>query len=225
MLQKLFEIFGYGLCHQLPERSLFSAGFQLPVCARDTGIYLGFVISLALIALLARGRRPTALPSWPLITLGALFVGTMAVDGFSSYSGLRTTTNDIRILTGLLTGYALPLVAVPIVNSQMWRTASDDRPLPRMADVIVWLLSIPLAFAALRWGLAYTGIVYPILVVVAVLMTFVCVNLVFVCLVPRFERVAGRLRDAWPQLLIALILTVAQLGVAGVLRLFLEGLA
>lgn len=225
MMQQLFEIFGYGLCHQIPGRSLFSGGFQLPVCARDTGIYLGFVISLALIALLSRHRRPTELPSLPLLLLAGAFVVAMAVDGVTSYVGMRATTNDLRILTGLLAGYALPLAAVPIVNSQMWRTTTAERPLRRVSDVLMWLGSIPLAFVALRWGIPYLGIVYPLLVIVAVLVTFICVNLVFVCFVPRFERAADGLRGAWRQILIALALTVVQLAAAGVFRVFLEGLA
>ncbi|MDO9557615.1 MAG: DUF2085 domain-containing protein [Coriobacteriia bacterium] len=224
-MQQLFDIFGYGLCHQLPERSLFAGGFQLPVCARDTGIYLGFVVSLALIALLSRHKRPTELPSLPVLILGGIFVSAMAVDGITFYVGMRTTTNDLRILTGLLAGYALPLVAVPIVNSQMWRITTAQRPLNRVGDVLVWLASLPLAFVMLRTGLKYLGIVYPLLVVVAVLVTFVSVNLVFVCFVPRFDRAADRLRDAWPQLFMALGLTIIQLAAAGALRLFLEGLA
>lgn len=224
-MQQLFDIFGYGLCHQLPERSLFAGGFQLPVCARDTGIYLGFVFSLGVITLLSRRRRPTELPPWPVLLMGAAFVAAMAVDGFTSYAGIRTTDNDLRLITGLLAGYALPMVAVPIVNSQMWRDPTTEHLLSRASDVIVWLVSIPFAFFGLRWLAPYLGVVYSLSVVLAVLITFICVNLVFVCLVPRFERAAQRLRDAWPQLLIALALTVAQLAAAGGLRVFLEGLA
>lgn len=34
------------VCHQLPERSFFVAGRQLPVCARCTGLYLGVAAGL-----------------------------------------------------------------------------------------------------------------------------------------------------------------------------------
>ena len=53
MLQGFLHWMGYGLCHQLPERSFFGGGVQVPVCARDTGIYFGVLISLALIAIVA----------------------------------------------------------------------------------------------------------------------------------------------------------------------------
>ena len=51
-LRSLLHGMGYGLCHQLPERSFFGGGVQVPVCARDTGIYIGVLLSLFLIAVL-----------------------------------------------------------------------------------------------------------------------------------------------------------------------------
>lgn len=40
-LQKILKsIFN---CHQIPERSFFVAGHQFPICARCTGILLGFM--------------------------------------------------------------------------------------------------------------------------------------------------------------------------------------
>ena len=87
MLEAVFHWVGFGLCHQLPERSLFSGGYQLPVCARDTGIYAGFLLSMIVIALLERGRRPSELSRTWLLVLGSIFLGTMVVDGVSSYAG------------------------------------------------------------------------------------------------------------------------------------------
>jgi len=223
MLQGVFRWVGYGLCHQLPERSLFAGGFQLPVCARDTGIYAGFALSLLVIVLLERGRRPSEIPRPWLVVTGALFLGAMAIDGVSSYAGWRTTTNDLRLLTGLLAGYALTLAVVPMVNGQMWRTLSRTRLLDGWRGA-VWLLSLVPVFVALRWGLPLLGLLYPILLTAAIVVTFLVVNLVFTTLVPVFERRASRLRDARLQIAIAFVFVIVELALASGLRVWLEGL-
>lgn len=53
---------GSVVCHQLPERSFFLDGRQLPVCARCTGLYLSAAAGLAgwLAVKLLRGWRPPA---------------------------------------------------------------------------------------------------------------------------------------------------------------------
>jgi uncharacterized membrane protein len=53
---------GSVICHQLPDRSFFIDGRQLPVCARCTGLYLGGLFGLAGWGAwkIARGWRPIA---------------------------------------------------------------------------------------------------------------------------------------------------------------------
>ncbi|MBF4509768.1 MAG: DUF2085 domain-containing protein [Aeromicrobium sp.] len=225
MLDRFFIALGYGLCHQLPERSFFAAGYQLPVCARDTGIYLGFALGLLGLAVLARGSRPTELPRWPVLVLVALFVGAMAVDGVTSYAGLRTTTNDLRLLTGLLAGWALATITVPMVNSQIWRDGRAVRVPDGSRQVLWWLVLLAASFVVSRWMLPVLGVVYPLLVSAAIVVTFVAVNLVFVGLIPAFERRARRLRDIGPQVAIALVLGAIELAGASLLRMVAERFA
>ena len=65
---------GSVICHQLPERSFFIDGRQLPVCARCTGLYLSGAAGLAAwwTVKLLRGWRPQAVPpaSAPWATAG-----------------------------------------------------------------------------------------------------------------------------------------------------------
>ena len=67
----IYEIGGL-LCHQLPERSFYFHGAQLPVCARCTGLYLGAAVT-ALMS--ARMRASTAGWIWnrarPLLCIAA----------------------------------------------------------------------------------------------------------------------------------------------------------
>lgn len=224
MLQSLFDAIGYGLCHQLPERSFVSGGLQLPVCARDTGIYIGFALGLLALALLARGRRPQELPAWPVLILIGLFVGAMGFDGVTSYAGLRTTTNDLRLITGMATGWGLSALTFPMFNAQIWVMPSAQRTPEGWRETLAWLAMLVVAFAVTRWLLPLTGVVYPLLVVVSIVVTLNAVNMVFVGLMPRFERQARRLRDAWPQLLIATGFTALEIAGAAWLRSFAERL-
>lgn len=45
LYQTICTLCGY-ICHQKPERSLYIAGVQLPLCARCTGIYAALIIVL-----------------------------------------------------------------------------------------------------------------------------------------------------------------------------------
>ena len=223
MTEAFLHWLGFGLCHQLPERSFFAGGYQLPVCARDTGIYFGFVISLLVIAAFERGRRGTSLPKpWVLALGGALFA-FMVWDGVTSYAGLRQTTNDLRLLTGLCAGFALALVVVPLLDSQLWRTSSDGRVLDGARQVLAWIVAIPVSFVLLRYAAPFLGVVYPLLTAAAILATFTAVNLVLVLLAPRFERCAVHVRDAWPALAIALALAFVEIALAGWLHTVLLG--
>jgi len=224
MLAQALHWLGFGLCHQLPERSFFGGGLQVPVCARDTGIYVGFVLSLAVIALLDRGRRRSELPSWPVLVLGGAMVLIMVWDGVTSYTGLRTTTNDIRLITGLLTGWALPLLVAPLVNSQLWTLNSGERVLSGWRDVAGWLVPLPVAFVLVRSVFPRLGVAYPVIVAVCIIATFVSVNLIIATLVPRLERRATSLISAWPALLVGLALTVAEVGGTAWLRAWLQSL-
>ncbi|MDI6712455.1 MAG: DUF2085 domain-containing protein [Anaerosomatales bacterium] len=224
VLDPFLHWLGYGLCHQLPGRSFFAGGVQLPVCARDTGIYAGFAMSLLVIAMLEKSRRPTRLPAPWLMVLGGAGVVAMAVDGVTSYAGIRETTNAVRLATGLAAGWALPLVVVPMLNGQMWRRM-DDAPLLSARRGLWWLAGLVASYAVLYWVMPETGLVYPLSVAGAIIVTLTAVNLVFVTLAPPFERAADGLRAAWRQLALAGLLTVAELLLAGWLRAWLERIA
>jgi uncharacterized membrane protein len=224
MIGDLLQWLGYGLCHQLPERSFFGGGVQVPVCARDTGIYIGFVLSLVLIALIERGRRRTEFPRPWLMVVGVVFLGAMALDGITSYAGLRETTNAIRLATGLLAGWALPLLVVPMINGSLWADPQWGRVLDDWREGAVWLIPLPFAFTAVYLGGPYLGVAYPLAVAAAILVTFTAVNLIIVALMPPFERKAYRLREAWVALLIALGLGIAEIAASAALRVVLQSL-
>lgn len=222
MLQAVLDAIGYGLCHQLPERSLFAGGVRVPVCARDAGIYLGFTVALVVLALLHRDR-PSRAPTTGVNVLLALGVVAMALDGLTSYGGLRTTTNEIRLMTGLMTGFALAAWITPMLSAELWRRPGTGRVLAGGARVAAYLGALALSYVAIWYGGPYLGVVYPLLATVSIIVTFTVINLVIVCLLPPFERRASRLRDAWLPLLIALGLTGLELAGSALLKAWLVG--
>jgi len=225
MIDAAMHWFGFGLCHQLAARSFFGGGHQLPVCARDTGIYVGFVVSMLVLAVTERGGRRTGMPPAGILALGLAALAIMGWDGVTSYAGLRETTNVIRLATGLGTGFALALVIVPILNAQLWMRSSPASILSSPGAVVAWCAAAPVTFAAVYWAGPLTGAAYPLLVAAAVIVTFTAVNLVVVLLVPRFERRFDRLREAWPAIALALVATAVELAAADWFRLWLLSFA
>ena len=112
MLVSAFDYIGSLVCHQLPARTLWIGGYYLPVCARDTGVYLGFYIGYLLLPM--RKKEARGLPNlW--ITL--FMVMPLAVDAGTQFIGLRTSINELRLLTGLLFGAALaPLLVYSLAQ-------------------------------------------------------------------------------------------------------------
>lgn len=84
----------YWGCHQLPERSFFFRGYQLPVCARCTGIIIGYITSPILIAV---GLYPNTLCC-------VLLLCPMALDGSIQYFTNYVSNNIKRVITGFLSG-------------------------------------------------------------------------------------------------------------------------
>lgn len=225
MLADFLQWMGFGLCHQLPGRSFFGGGVQAPVCARDAGIYLGIVVSIAVVSLLHRGERPRDFPRgyvWAFMAACVLFMGW---DGVSSYASLRTTTNDLRLLSGLGVGFSAGLVLVPLLNDTLWQRADATRVLGDPWRFAAWVVSIPATFAAVKWLGPLLGVWYPILTALSVVAALTAVNLVIVGFFPAFDRRAVRARDLAMPILVAVGFAVAEIWLSRELRLVLLALA
>lgn len=218
MLDTFMRWFGYGLCHQLPERSFAAGGLQVPVCARDTGIYIGFVVSLAVIVALHHRQRPTGFPGPAAVAVMFLFGAFMAWDGVTSYAGLRTTTNDLRLVSGMAMGFAMAAIVVPILNDEIWRRADSDRVLSPAWRLVAWVFVLPLAFLFVRYVGPLLGVGFALSVTAAILATLASINLIVVCMLPAFDRRVERVVSLWPAVLIALIVAMAEVWLAGLLR-------
>lgn len=110
-----FNLAGSLVCHQLPARTISTGGIPLPLCARDTGIYLG--VFTGLVFILASGRfRSDKPPRVMLSAILCLCMLPMVLDGIGSYTGLIGTSNAQRLFTGGLFGTAIPFFLIPAAN-------------------------------------------------------------------------------------------------------------
>jgi uncharacterized membrane protein len=184
----------------MPERSYLFGGLQWPVCARCGGIYMGLVFALVALLLAYRGRQRTGSPVWPSWLFLALALAVLGYDGLSSYLGWRSTTNDLRLISGIVTGAAIaPLVYTMLVSS----LAKESEPEPTLGGGVRPLLSYAgsmiVAGALVYAGGSLLGPVTALLVALCIVATFALLMLVLVGLFRRFERSVATWRDLlWP---------------------------
>lgn len=120
----IYQAFSY-VCHQLPDRSFFLAGFPLAVCARCTGVYFGFtaaVISYPLIAPLKRTQAPER--KWLFIAAAPL-----AIDFGLGLTGIWENTHWSRFGTGALLGGVAVFFLMPALAelSLRFKTSRTSR--------------------------------------------------------------------------------------------------
>ena len=81
-------------CHRLPERSFFWRGKQLPVCARCTGIHMGYLsFPLFLFSI-------CTLNIWWTIA----FILPTYIDGLTQALFNRESNNILRVTSGIVAG-------------------------------------------------------------------------------------------------------------------------
>lgn len=102
---KLMNIGGKFGCHQLPERSFFLKGYQFPVCARCTGVLLGYLLTIPLLIFFK-----------PNILIPTAFALIMFFDWLLQAKGILPSTNPRRLITGFLGGLGLMYFYLKILS-------------------------------------------------------------------------------------------------------------
>jgi uncharacterized membrane protein len=88
------------MCHGKVERCLELFSTPMPICARCVGIYGGML--LGILAFWAVPLMRERVMRW--VAFAA--VTPLALDGVTQLIGLRESTNDLRIATGVIAGLA-----------------------------------------------------------------------------------------------------------------------
>lgn len=128
---KLWAI-GYSVCHQMTSHSYIINGMQLPLCSRCTGLFLG---DLSTLAILASQERRNGFPPRSIRWILLVFVLAYGVDGINSTLAsvsdevaLYTPTALARLVTGTLMGIVLGSLVMTLWNQILWKEG-DARPL------------------------------------------------------------------------------------------------
>lgn len=90
-------------CHGMEERCLWLWGVPMPICARCAAIYGGILAGVFAFAVVPWVRERV------MRTFALLALVPLGLDGLSQMTGLRESTNPLRIATGLIAGFAFGL--------------------------------------------------------------------------------------------------------------------
>ncbi|MEI8308411.1 MAG: DUF2085 domain-containing protein [Chloroflexales bacterium] len=158
----------HGVCAQ--EHNIFLGGLQFPLCARNSGIYMSFLLTLGYIYAIGRGRAGR-IPPWPITAALILFIVIMGVDGFNSLfvdigqPHLYTPDNFLRTLTGMGMGISIAVLLHIVLNMTLRKNVEDTLPVLRtwwelLGIMAVNLLALAAIYANLGimfWPLAFTA--------------------------------------------------------------------
>lgn len=103
---KLMEIcWKYWGCHQMPERSFFWKKYQFPVCARCTGMMVGYILAIVLSVL------GVFIKYWQCIVL----LIPLIFDGCLQYKTKYLSNNFKRFVSGVLYGVGLIQIFIKVI--------------------------------------------------------------------------------------------------------------
>ena len=93
-------------CHQRSDRSFFYKGYQFPICARCTGVFIGYLLALLLF-------RFTTVRYVFCIAMNI----PMLIDGGTQFLKWRESTQVLRVITGIMGGYGILTFQLKLIFS------------------------------------------------------------------------------------------------------------
>ncbi len=227
LMAKLHAI-GKACCAQIPSHTITFGGRYMPIDSRNSGIYLGVVVVIAILWAAGRQRAALYLPVRVRNLLMA-FVLAMVFDGFNSLAAtdhlhtLYTDTNLIRVITGTLAGVALTILVVPIFNRLVWREPEPIAIAEDFTDLTGYLAGAMLIILSLQ--AAPPLLYYPlsILSIAGLLITLTMVNACIILVSTRRERSVASERALFIPALAGLVFTCGEILLLNILRTLPHG--
>ncbi len=230
------DAIGYAVCHRIGERSFHIGSYQLPLCARCSGMYLGAVTGLVFQSLI--GWKRLKIPHWSIIALLVVFVAAFGIDGSNSYlyllkqvspgilpniPNLYVPNNTLRLLTGSGMGLGMAVMLFPAFNQTVWADGEAKLAIPGW-KAFGLLLGIQVIFDLLV--LSESPIVlYPLAIISALgvwLLLTIVYSMVWVMIMGQDNKFT-KLRQLWLPLLAGLTIALIQTAAIDALRFWLTG--
>jgi uncharacterized membrane protein len=223
------DMVGYAVCHQIKSHSFVLGGYQLPLCARCTGTFLGALVGLLGQALILRRRRSADFPPATVLAILISFTLLWAADGLNAYLALvggphlYEPANEIRLVTGSLNGLTMSALIYPVFNVSLWRRPLDSRNIRGWRDLVLLLL-----MEAVLVGLVLSRqhfLLYPLALssAAAVLTLLSSVNSVLAVILLGRENSVETGRQALFPLAFGLLLSLIQIAIIDLIRYALTG--
>jgi uncharacterized membrane protein len=96
-------------CHQLHDRSFFFGNYQFPVCARCTGLFIGYITGIIFSSFIIKFELIK------IFICTFLSVSALGVDGVLQLKKIIVSNNRRRLITGLLCGFFLMGFVVKVI--------------------------------------------------------------------------------------------------------------
>ncbi len=214
----------HGLCSQTPGHMLLFGDQALPLCSRDSGIYLGFLLGVAY--LLARRRwRAAGRPArwfWGLLATTLLLLGvdvanSIAEDWFG-YRLLYARSNLLSLGSGVLLGVAMAVVLLWVVNMAFADREVGRRVVECWLDLPGLLLTAALGAAALGSGWPPLYVPLTALSVGGVVTTLLAANFLVVLSLTRGRALLAGYWEAMPALFWGSVAALGEMALLALLR-------
>ena len=231
------DAIGYAYCHRIPERSFHIGSYQLPLCARCSGMYLGAVTGLVFQSIL--GWKRGKAPRWGIIAVLVVFVAAFGIDGVNSYlyllkqirpgflpqiPNVYVPNNTLRLLTGSGMGLGIAAMLFPAFNQSIWTDYDDTRSGLPGWKAFGLLLGVQIILDLLV--LTQSPVVLYPLAFIGVLGVWLLLTLVYAIvwvMITGQDNKFTKVRQAWLPLLAGLTITVVQTAAIDMLRFWLTG--
>ena len=90
-------------CHQIPERSFVYKGYQFPICARCTGVFISTIFAYIV-------YNKKRFPLW----INLIMATSMVIDASIQYMKIKESNNLRRFITGCLGGFGITTIRIYI---------------------------------------------------------------------------------------------------------------